>query len=175
MALALALGTWVFSESLAMADGGPGPSPGFQGFGLGYHPGYGYGGDALGVGPGGGYPFYGGPGYPCVEPRLRRLGRIVPFPYFGGPGHPTPDHPNYFGGVGPLVADPPVVTIEGDLNGPGPACGYGPFTGAIPYPDWVFAPFTAPASAGGSSGRVNSPYTSTPATNTAPAAGSGQP
>ena len=29
--------------------GGPGLYPGFQGFGLGYHPGYGYGGDALGV------------------------------------------------------------------------------------------------------------------------------
>ena len=40
-----------------------------------------------------------------------------------------------------------VVTIEGDLNGPGPACGYGPFTGAIPYPDTVFAPFTATATA----------------------------
>src|SRR5262249_25944161 len=39
--------------------GKPGLYPGFQGFGLGYHPGYGYGGAALGVGADGGYPFYG--------------------------------------------------------------------------------------------------------------------
>src|SRR5262245_47937450 len=85
--------------------GPPGVFDGFQGFGLGYHLGYRYGGDALGVGAEGGYPFYGGPGYPHKEPRLRRLGRIVPFCYFGGPGYPTPDHPNFFGGFGPLVPD----------------------------------------------------------------------
>ena len=53
--------------------------------------GYGYGGDALGVGADGGYPFYGGPGYPHPWPRLRRFGGITPFPYYGGPGCPTPD------------------------------------------------------------------------------------
>jgi hypothetical protein len=75
-----------------------GPGPGYQGFGLNFHPGYGYGGAALGVGPEGGYPFYGGPGYPHAEPRLRRfpLLHIVPFPYFGGPGYPTPECPNFF-------------------------------------------------------------------------------
>src|SRR5436309_1585417 len=97
MAVALALGIWASSRPSALAD----DEPGFQGFGLKYHPGYGYGGDALGVGAGGGYPFYGGPGYPCAEPRLRRLGKIVPFPYYGGPGYPSPGHPNYFGPVGP--------------------------------------------------------------------------
>jgi hypothetical protein len=181
MALALALGIWVFSGSSAMADGGPGLYPGFQGFGLGYHPGYGYGGAALGVGAFGGYPFYGGPGYPFAEPRLRRIGGIVPFPYYGGPGYPSPGNPNYFGGVGPLVADQPIVTIGSDLNDPGDASSYGPFTGALPYPDTFFAPFTATATAtataaaGGSSSGVSSSYPSTPAMNTAPAAGFGQP
>ena len=177
MALALALGIWVFSGPSAMADGGPGLYPGFQGFGLGYHPGYGYGGDALGVGAFGGYPFYGGPGYPFAEPLLRRIGGIVPFPYYGGPGYPSPGNPNYFGGVGPLVADQPVITIGSDRNDPGDASSYGPFTGAIPYPDTFFAPFTATATAaaGGSSSGVSSSYPSTPATNTAPAAGFGQP
>ena len=70
--------------------GPPGLQPGYQGFGLGYHLGYGYGGDALGVGADGGYPFYGGPGYPHCMPELRRIGGIVPFPYFGGPGLSDP-------------------------------------------------------------------------------------
>ena len=51
----------------------------FQGFGLGYHLGYGYGGAAIGVGPDGGYPFYGGPGYPHPAPCLRRCGGITPY------------------------------------------------------------------------------------------------
>ena len=118
----------------------PGLYPGFQGFGLGYHLGYGYGGDALGVGADGGYPFYGGPGYPHSEPRLRRIGGITPFPYYGGPGYPSPGHPNYFGGVGPLVADQPVVTIGSDRGDPDDATGYGPFTGALPYPEHVLRP-----------------------------------
>ena len=121
--------------------GGPGLYPGFQGFGLGYHPGYGYGGDALGVGADGGYPFYGGPGYPHPWPRLRRIGGITPFPYYGGPGFPSPGHPNYFGGVGPLAADRPVVTIGSDRGDLDYASGYGPFTGTLPYPDTFFAPF----------------------------------
>ena len=44
--------------------GPPGEHPGFFGFGLSFHPGYGYGGNGLGVGAYGGYPCYGGPGYP---------------------------------------------------------------------------------------------------------------
>jgi hypothetical protein len=128
--------------------GPPGLFPGFQGFGLGYHLGYGYGGAALGVGAEGGYPFYGGPGYPHPEPTLRRIGGINPFPYYGGPGYPTPDHPNYFGMFGPLVFDQPVVTIATDTGAPIEATGYGPFTGGIPNPEALFAPFTARAAAG---------------------------
>jgi PDZ domain len=117
--------------------GPPGLHPGFQGFGLGYHPGYGYGGDALGVGAEGGYPFYGGPGYPHPAPCLRRLGPIIPFAYNGGPGGPSPEQSNFFGGVGPLAPDQPVVTFEND---PG-MLDYGCFTGSIPYPESTFAPF----------------------------------
>jgi hypothetical protein len=133
--------------------GPPGLYPGFQGFGLGYHLGYGYGGDALGVGAEGGYPFYGGPGYPHPWPHLRRFGRITPFPYYGGPGYPSPEHPNYFGGVGPLVPDRPVVTIELDPRDPVAPTSYGPFTGAVPNAEALFAQFTARAAAGGASMR----------------------
>jgi hypothetical protein len=136
--------------------GKPGIYPGFQGFGLGYFLGYGYGGVGLGVGAEGGYPFYGGPGYPHPWPRLRRIGGINPFPYFGGPGYPTPDCPNYFGGVGPLVADPPVIEIEGEPGEAGYASGYGYFTGSYPYSETVFAPFTTRAAAAGTSSGVSS-------------------
>jgi hypothetical protein len=192
-ALAWALGIWVFFGSSARADGGgfagmdpygrggagygtlgyggPNLYPGFQGFGLGYHLGYGYGGDALGVGAEGGYPFYGGPGYPHPWPCLRRIGRITPFPYYGGPGFPSPDHPNYFGGVGPLVADQPVVTIGTDRGDLSYATGYGPFTGSLPHPETIFAPFTA--TAGVSSSGVSSSYPSSISANSAPAAGFG--
>ena len=122
--------------------GPPGLHPGFQGFGLGYHKGYGYGGKALGPGAEGGYPFYGGPGYPHPAPRLRRIGGANPFPFYGGPGGPTPECPQYFGGVGPLVEDRPVVRIVG---GP-PGMQYGEFNGMMPYPDSTFAPFTSAAS-----------------------------
>ena len=128
--------------------GGPGLYPGFQGFGLGYHLGYGYGGSALGVGATGGYPFYGGPGYCHPWPRLRRLGGITPFPYYGGPGYPTPDHPEYYGAVGPLVNEPPVITIGGDGNEPSSTSDYGSFTGVLPYPETLFAPFTSAAASG---------------------------
>ena len=142
--------------------GPPGFYPGFQGFGLGYHLGYGYGGDALGVGADGGYPFYGGPGYPHPEPRLRRLGGIVPFPHYGGPGHPTPDHPNFYGGAGgPLVPDEPVITIESDPNAPLAGGDYGGFTGIVPDPEARFAPFTARAASGAMSmrARISPPAT----------------
>ena len=118
--------------------GGPGVYPGFQGFGLGYHLGNGYGGGGLGVGAFGGYPGYGGPGYPHGTPPLNRFGRIVPFTYYGGPGGPSPGHPNYFGLVGPLAVEPPVA-----FENNGSTQGYGPATGAIPYPDTLFAPYAS--------------------------------
>jgi hypothetical protein len=151
--------------------GPPGPQPGFQGFGLGYHPGYGYGGAALGVGAEGGYPLYGGPGYPHPWPTLRRLGAINPFPYFGGPGYPSPDHPNYFGGVGPLVPDRPVVTVESDPGQLAYTGDYGCFTGTLPYPESTFAPYATVAGTGGTSSGVSSgstpsiPSISTPTTS----------
>ena len=150
--------------------GPPGLQPGFQGFGLGYHLGYGYGGDALGVGADGGYPFYGGPGYPHCAPQLRRIGGMVPFPYFGGPGYPTPDHPNFFGEFGPLVADQPVVSIVTEEGLPVGATDYGSFTGAVPNAEAQFAPFTARAAAGVSSLR---PTPTGPAPSTPSPAGAG--
>jgi hypothetical protein len=191
-ALALALGIWAFSTPSAKADGGGGEFdgmghtggsgygtlgfggyglyPGFQGFGLSYHRGYGYGGHALGVGANGGYPYYGGPGYPHVEPRLRRFGKITPFPYYGGPGYPCYGSPNYFGGVGPLVVDPPVASV-GDRGELGYAGDYGPFTGAPPYPDTLFAPSADADATTGASRGASPPYSSTPAASNAPAAG----
>ncbi len=119
--------------------------PGFPGFGLGFHLGYGYGGQALGVGCEGGYPCYGGPGYPHPAPCLRRLGSIVPFCYFGGPGYPTAAHPNFFGmPQTPLAGEEPVVTFERDANNPPYESGYGQFTGAPPYPESAFVPYSAP-------------------------------
>jgi hypothetical protein len=151
--------------------GAPGLYPGFQGFGLGYHPGYGYGGKGLGPGAEGGYPFYGGPGYPHPWPTLRRIGHLVPFPYFGGPGGPSPGHPNYFGGVGPLAADQPVVVVEDDPRDPGYRGGYGCFTGMLPYPETTFAPFVTIAAMGGSSSGVSSASPPNAMPNTAPAPG----
>jgi hypothetical protein len=154
--------------------GPPGLHPGFQGFGLGYHPGYGYGGNALGIGAEGGYPLYGGPGYPRCDPPLRRIGGINPFPYFGGAGYPTPDHPNFYGGVeGPLVPDRPVITIESDPNIPFGVSHYGAYTGAVPDPEAKFAPFTARAAAGAMSMRARvapSARTPNPSTSSPPAA-----
>ena len=129
--------------------GPPGLHDGYQGFGLGYHPGYGYGGDALGVGIDGGHPFYGGPGYPHPAPVLRRFGPITPFPYCGGPGSPTTDRPHLFGPVGPLVHGDDVVHVEGDSPG-----GYGVFHGSLPYPESAFAPFSAEPASSTSPGRT---------------------
>ncbi len=143
---------------------------GFQGFGLGYHLGYGYGGNALGVGAGGGYPYYGGPGYPHPGPRLQRLGGIAPFCYFGGPGYPTPEHPNFFGGVGgPLVPDQPVVRFESDPNDPAYAGDYGQFNGSVPYPESAFAPYTTMLGEGRPVGGVStvSPPSAPPIPSTA--------
>ena len=151
--------------------GKPGLYPGFQGFGLGYHPGYGYGGDALGVGADGGYPLYGGPGYPHPWPCLRRVGGITPFHYFGGPGYPSPEHPNYFGGSGPLAPDQPVITFASDPRDPGNAGGYGPFSGSIPYPETTFAPSVTIVAADGSTSAMSSAPLSTTPPNIAPATG----
>jgi hypothetical protein len=140
-----------------LEDGPPGIYRGFQGFGLGYHLGYGYGGNSLGVGADGGYPFYGGPGYPHPWPRLNRLCGINPFSYFGGPGYPTPECPNYFGGFGPLAPDRPVVIVEFDSRIPFAPSGYGPYTGAVPDAEARFAPFTAQAATGVSTMRAGSP------------------
>jgi PDZ domain len=122
--------------------GPPGVHPGFQGFGLSFHLGYGYGGSGLGVGSGGGYPFYGGPGYVHPAPPLNRCGRERPFTLFDGPGEPL----NYRQ-VGPLV-----VTDQVAMIGNGHEFGYtgdfGTFTGALPYPESFFAPYTAAAASG---------------------------
>ena len=124
--------------------GPPGPQPGFQGFGLRYGLNYGYGGGkALGVGAEGGYPFYGGPGYPHPAPTLNRLSGITAFPYFGGPGGPTPTCPNYYAETGPLVPDQPVVQFEAGPNDADPATAYGAFTGVLNYPERTFAPFSS--------------------------------
>lgn len=129
--------------------GPPGLQPGFQGFGLGYHLGYGYGGAGLGPGAFGGYPYYGGPGYPHPWPTLNRFGNNTPFPYYGGPGGPSPSCPNFFAPVGPLAPDRPVVIFE--RNPDTPDVGeYGGYTGSIPYPETTFAPFTTIAGSSGS-------------------------
>ena len=178
MALALGWGIGLFSGRTAMAygeDDGPirpgkmghhhwrkvGPGTlgyggnrtyqGFQGFGLSYHPGYGYGGYALGVGAEGGYPCYGGPGYPHPAPPLRRFGRLLPYSYNGGPGYPREGGSHYFSPVGPLVAGREVVSTGIDRRDPTPSSDYGPFTGTLPYPDWYFAPYSAAAARGGTS------------------------
>jgi hypothetical protein len=193
-ALALALVTWVVSSSMAPAYGGgpggvgpggpgygtlgyggPGLYPGFPGFGLSYHPGYGYGGSGLGVGAFGGYPYYGGPGYPHDEPRLRRFGKIAPFPYYGGPGYPCYGAPNFFQGVGPLVVDRPVAIEGGGRRDLGYAGDYGPFTGALPYPESFFAPYTAEAGATGSYGGAGPSDPSAAGGRAAPADGEGRP
>lgn len=138
------------SAAGTLGYGPPGLHPGFQGFGLGFHRGYGYGGAALGPGAEGGLPFYGGPGYPHPAPALRRIGGINPFPHFAGPGGPTPEQPWFYGGVGPLVADPPVLKIVG-----APAeSGYGDYHGMMPYPETTFAPYSSSAETGSDSAEL---------------------
>ena len=63
-------------------------------------------------------------------------------------GEPTPEHPEYYGEVEPLVNDPPVITIGSDGNDPGYHSGYASFTGVLPYPESYFARFTAEAATG---------------------------
>jgi hypothetical protein len=133
---------------------------GLYGFSLRWHRGYGYGRYALGVGADGGYPFYGGPGYPHEPPPLRRFGPASPFAYYGGPEFRGPGCPNFFTPVGPLVIDKPVVTIGepgdfGYINERGdvyPGRDFGSYTGALPYPESYFAPYSSEAAMTGSSG-----------------------
>jgi hypothetical protein len=125
--------------------------PGLYGFSLRWHKGYGYGKYALGVGAEGGYPFYAGPGYPHEPPHLNRCGPDAPWEYFGGPGYPIFGWTNSYQGIGGLTVDKPVVGVgepgdygyvghNGEIN---PGHDFGPFTGAIPYPETKFAPFAA--------------------------------
>ncbi len=141
--LTLLVGLAAFSSPTCAGDG-KGRVVGRPGFGLSYHPGYGYGGKGLGVGSAGGYPFYGGPGYVHPEPPLNRFGRIVPFAYDGGPGYPRVGTSPFYDATGPLVARPPVLQ---PLDGRDPASqtsGYGSFSGTLPIPETVFAPYASP-------------------------------
>ena len=123
---------------------------GFLGFGLSYHLGYGYGGYGLGVGPDGGYPFYGGPGYPHEASPLNRCGKILPFAYLGEPGYTCDGLYRGFVPTGPLVVDTPIVTSTIDAREFSSSGDYGIFSGAIPYPERTFAPFTTDAATTGS-------------------------
>jgi hypothetical protein len=126
--------------------GPPGDHPGFYGFGLSFHPGYGYGGNALGVGAFGGYPCYGGPGYPLHY------------------GYPKFTANPYYEGIGQLYFDQPVVTTElvdaGD---------FGPYTGASEYA-YVHPSYAAQAAATGSSIPGTASYPDTAVTTPSPEA-----
>lgn len=156
--------------------------PGLYGFSLRWHIGYGYGRYALGVGADGGYPYYAGPGYPHEPPTLRRFGPARPFAYNPGPGYPTCPGSNYYGPVGGLYIEKPVVTIGepgdfGYVNENGdvyPGRDFGTFTGTLPYPETLFAPYASAAAETGSSGAEGSPRPVPPG-YTPPAAGSGSP
>ncbi len=185
LAIALALAISVISCAAAVADddgvspgffqqhhiwengtlsyGGAATYPGFPGFGLSFHRGYGYGGNGLGTGALGGYPFYGGPGYPHPAPVLRRCGGITPFLFYGGPAYPRFGYSNYFTEIGPLVVRQPVAVV-GDGHEPGYTGDFGSFTGTLPYPDSYFAPFVEAAARGST---ANPPDTLRPATPTA--------
>ena len=155
--------------------------PGLYGFSLRWHPGYGYGKYALGVGADGGYPFYGGPGYPHQPPPLRRFGPAAPYAYMGGPppGYPICGWTNFYQDLGGLVVDKPVVSIgePGDIayvgeNGErAPGADFGQFTGALPYPETYFAPYASAAAATGSSGSEGPAKPALPAPGVFPAPG----
>jgi hypothetical protein len=139
-----AIHAWLWEQSLAFRThghrglgygtsgyGGYGLSSGFYGFGLSFHLGYGYGGCGFGTGADGGYPYYGGIGYPAF-------------------GHAYP------GVVWHLVVEQPAASVS-DPREPGYAGDFGPYTGVIPYPETLFAPYTAPDAATGSSTERGSP------------------
>ena len=152
--------------------------PGLYGFSLRWHLGYGYGRYARGVGADGGYPFYSGPGYPHEPPALCRFGPARPFAFYGGHDNPACGGFNFFTYVGGLVIDKPVVTIgePGDFgyvneNGDvGPGNDFGPYTGTLPYPETLFAPYASAAAESGSSGAEDAAKpTAAPTTPPAPA------
>jgi hypothetical protein len=154
----------------AWNNSGYGVYPGDYGFGLSFHLGYGYGGNALGVGVNGGYPYYGGPGYPHPAPHLRRCHKEEPFSFYGGLGFPFA-----FRGPGQLVVNQDVVTegnpLETGAAGSAPIefpqpANYGAFTGALPYPEGFFSPFTTAAARGRSA--ASRPAYSAAATGSAP-------
>jgi hypothetical protein len=134
-----------------LSYGPPGVFPGFQGFGLAFHPGYGYGGAGLGVGAEGGYPFYGGPGYIHPGPALQRLHHELPFLHYGGAGEPFT-----YGEPGRLVATEHVAII-GNGHEFGYTGNFGTFTGAFPYPESLFAPYTVAAARGAMGGTGAAP------------------
>ncbi|HZW32575.1 MAG TPA: PDZ domain-containing protein [Isosphaeraceae bacterium] len=164
--------------------------PGFSGFGLSFHLGYGYGGSGLGVGAEGGAPFYGGPGYRCGGqpydggPAFSgQPGALIRPDYVptGGPG--LPSQPN--AGMGPpdraraeaLVG--PGTPYFGYDSGEGGAGlgedplrwgyrgGFGPFTGASPYP-YTHPSYTAEAAA---KGTVYDPFSNAGASEWHPTSG----
>jgi hypothetical protein len=197
-AVRLALGIWVFSGSIVIGDDHGsafhlegrfkhnnlgygtlgwaeyGVYPGLYGFSLRWHRGYGYGRYALGVGADGGYPFYGGPGYPHEPPHLRRFGPTERYAYCGDPGFPISGWTNFYQDIGGLVVDKPVVSVgePGDFGYVGangernPGADFGQFTGALPYPDTYFTPTAAAAVATGSSGAEGTPKAVMPVTGT---------
>jgi PDZ domain len=156
--------------------------PGLYGFSLRWHPGYGYGRYALGVGADGGYPFYGGPGYPHEPPKLRRFGPARPYAYYGPPDDAPYGCNNFFTPVGGLVIEKPVVTIGepgdfGYVNENGdvyPGRDFGSYTGTLPYPETLFAPYTSAAALSGSSGAEGAAKPAIPP-YTPPAASPGPP
>lgn len=125
--------------------GPPGLHPGFYGFGLSFHPGYGYGGNALGVGALGGYPCYGGPGYPL---------------HYGYPKFAYP----YYEGIGQLYYDQPVVITDQPE-----ASDFGPYTGASAYA-YTHPSYAAEAAATGSIVPGTASFPDTSATNPSPEA-----
>jgi hypothetical protein len=138
--------------------GAAGLYPGFYGFGLSFHLGYGYGGFGRGVGAGGGYPCYGGPGYPYC-------GSL----YDGPPADLVQDSvgagSGSFPGASPSSPSPAGTGAPGtaplnDRRGAGAVAGaaylgdYGPYTGATLYP---FAHRTPTAEAA-ATGTVQDPF-----------------
>ena len=119
---------------------------------------------------------------PSEPPTLRRFGPARPFAYYGGPGYPDGECSNYYAPVSGLIIEKPVVTIGepgdfGYVNENGdvyPGRDFGSFTGALPYPETLFAPYTFAAASTGSSGAegeakpVRPPYTPPAARSGAP-------
>ena len=99
---------------------------------------------------------------PGADAATVRVNPIIPFAYFGGPGFPTAECRNYFGTVGPLATNPPVVKVERTPDEADPNNRDGCFTGALPDPEEAFAPFVTRAALVGSDSQA--------ATQTHPAA-----